>query len=716
MRWSQRLLISGLGLALLAQPAARLAAQPAVDWGLFNTGVDDQQKVLAENEPDPHYELIEPSVILGAPLATTSAGGFPVPPWLDDSYLSAWISPTADTNGPGDFEDVPNFVYRTTFDLTGVDINGLSIEGQWSSDNGGLDILVNGVSLGWVNTAQFGAFTPFTLDTGFVAGINSLDFLVNNAGTDPNPTGLRVEFEGNGGPKPPPIPPHPNAIPDFYATGVNDDREALEGDVVPDPHYTIVLDPNGDAMEAVTVPVDGFPIPPWYANDSNSRWISPPDVFDGNDANGFPGTYVYQTTFNMDGLDVNNAAIVVARGTDDGGSTVLLNGVEIPVANSRGFGARTWVAINSASVKEAGAEFLPGENSLAFVVENGGEAENPTGLRIDDVFARAAPEGTVPIPGLYNTGVDDDQLPLPDFEPEGHYIMTVFPDGAVEPAAALGGPAGSWVLNSGSSRWIGPDNTPAGDAPEGDYEYEIEFDLTGLDPASAVIMGLWSADNTGTDILLNGTPTDNPQGGSFPVLSPFEISAAAGDTFLPGVNRLTFLVNNAPASDNPTGLRVEGLVAFARVGIAGDYNSNGVLDAGDIDLLSMAVRDGDMDLRYDANGDGSVNNDDRTYWVNDIRKTYFGDANLDGVFSTDDFVLVFQAGEYEDGIMGNSTWATGDWTGDAEFDTDDFVLAFQEGGFELGPRQGVAAVPEPSTILLLLLGALPLIGRRRTLV
>ncbi|MCA9213297.1 MAG: hypothetical protein KDB27_09545, partial [Planctomycetales bacterium] len=50
--------------------------------------------------------------------------------------------------------------------------------------------------------------------------------------------------------------------------------------------------------------------------------------------------------------------------------------------------------------------------------------------------------------------------------------------------------------------------------------------------------------------------------------------------------------------------------------------------------------------------------------------------------------------EYEDGIAGNSTWATGDWNGDGDFDSSDFVAAFSEGGYEKGPKP--AAVPEPN--------------------
>ena len=58
-----------------------------------------------------------------------------------------------------------------------------------------------------------------------------------------------------------------------------------------------------------------------------------------------------------------------------------------------------------------------------------------------------------------------------------------------------------------------------------------------------------------------------------------------------------------------------------------------------------------------------------------------GDANNDGKFDSSDLVAVFQAGEYEDGIAGNSDWAEGDWSGDGDFDTSDLVLAFQSGRY-----------------------------------
>ena len=148
-------------------------------------------------------------------------------------------------------------------------------------------------------------------------------------------------------------------------------------------------------------------------------------------------------------------------------------------------------------------------------------------------------------------------------------------------------------------------------------------------------------------------------------------------------------------------------------GLAGDFNNDGVLDAADINLLTAEVNAGTNRADFDLNQDNLVSADDRLIWINELRKTYVGDSNLDGVFDTTDFVGVFQAGQYEDGVAGNSTWETGDWNGDTEFDSGDFVAAFQGGGFEQGPRAAVAAVPEPAAALLLLIGAGLLAVRRR---
>jgi hypothetical protein len=91
-----------------------------------------------------------------------------------------------------------------------------------------------------------------------------------------------------------------------------------------------------------------------------------------------------------------------------------------------------------------------------------------------------------------------------------------------------------------------------------------------------------------------------------------------------------------------------------------------------------------------------------------------GDSTGDGAFNSSDLVQVFQAGEFEDGVRGNSDWTEGDWTGDMEFDTTDLVRAFQIGSYEAG-APSVVAVPEPSTLALLAVFSLAVAccGRQR---
>ena len=160
-----------------------------------------------------------------------------------------------------------------------------------------------------------------------------------------------------------------------------------------------------------------------------------------------------------------------------------------------------------------------------------------------------------------------------------------------------------------------------------------------------------------------------------------------------------------------SGDRIAALYAAAggAPGLPGDFNGNGELDAGDIDELSARIQAGDNVASFDLSGDGVVNIDDLTAWVKDVRKTWFGDSNLDGEFNSSDFVQVFTAGLFE--TEAAATWETGDWNGDGVFDSSDFVTSFTDGGFEVGPL-ATNAVPEPTGVIGLLIGLVVLCRKR----
>jgi hypothetical protein len=152
--------------------------------------------------------------------------------------------------------------------------------------------------------------------------------------------------------------------------------------------------------------------------------------------------------------------------------------------------------------------------------------------------------------------------------------------------------------------------------------------------------------------------------------------------------------------------------AFVGPVMPGDFNQDQILDALDINALTEVVILGSNDVEYDLNDDQAVDEEDRRIWVKQLRKTWFGDANLDDEFNTQDLVEILSEGLYETGNP--ALWEQGDWSGDGLFDTADFVAALSDGGYELGPQGGVAAVPEPSGLILLMLGCgLRGFGRRK---
>lgn len=149
---------------------------------------------------------------------------------------------------------------------------------------------------------------------------------------------------------------------------------------------------------------------------------------------------------------------------------------------------------------------------------------------------------------------------------------------------------------------------------------------------------------------------------------------------------------------------------------AGDFNSNQAFDAADIDALSLAIRNGSNDTKFDLNSDRLVNLQDHRFWVQSYAHLYFGDANVDGEFNSADLVSVFAHGEYEDATAGNSTWQRGDWSGDGDFNSTDLVLAFQDGGYERSSARAASTavtVPEPRGLVSLLLMVSGMFCRRK---
>ena len=113
--------------------------------------------------------------------------------------------------------------------------------------------------------------------------------------------------------------------------------------------------------------------------------------------------------------------------------------------------------------------------------------------------------------------------------------------------------------------------------------------------------------------------------------------------------------------------------------IHADLNFDGMVDVMDLDFLCEGIRLADP--LNDLNRDGLANDEDVSVMVGSVLGTFMGDVNLDGRFDSEDLELLFIAGEYEDRIVENSTWADGDRNCDGEFTSDDIVLMFEFGGY-----------------------------------
>lgn len=182
-------------------------------------------------------------------------------------------------------------------------------------------------------------------------------------------------------------------------------------------------------------------------------------------------------------------------------------------------------------------------------------------LAITAMLATGGTALALPIPGLFNTGVDNAGNWVPPAAggvPDLHYTVTVSPLGAFTPVTVnetifpIGG--GPWVANNPGSRWIGPTQN-FGNGPPGTYIYETQFTLPANTILStAIITGLWGTDDASADIFLNGNQQFQTSAG-FTTLVPFVVQTG----FQIGLNTLEFRLVNA---GGPTGLRIDAICGY----------------------------------------------------------------------------------------------------------------------------------------------------------
>ena len=162
-------------------PAARGDVVKNISTGWDN----DTGMVIDARQPDPDYVITPTGVI-----ATVLPEAFPIPPWAANSSTSKWIGFDVESSNA----DPIVYDFTTFVSMDGFDPDTATVSGQWSTDNVGQDILINGVSTGVSNDGNFGALHAFDIPAGFFAlGQNEITFRFENAPPGSNPAGLRVD-------------------------------------------------------------------------------------------------------------------------------------------------------------------------------------------------------------------------------------------------------------------------------------------------------------------------------------------------------------------------------------------------------------------------------------------------------------------------------------------------------------------------------------------
>lgn len=169
-------------------------------YSLRSSGIGADGLPQANGVITPFWTLTENPDSGSADVFVANDDQFPISTgnWLASSAASKWIAPRA-TAGDGDIA-MGNYRYRTSFDLSGRDVNTVVIKGRWATDNSGVAVYINDQPVSVPLSTSFDVWTSFTITSGdvaFVAGNNTMDFVVANLG-GVGPSGLRVEFTETG--------------------------------------------------------------------------------------------------------------------------------------------------------------------------------------------------------------------------------------------------------------------------------------------------------------------------------------------------------------------------------------------------------------------------------------------------------------------------------------------------------------------------------------
>ena len=168
-----KLAIPLAGAMLLVSGAAHAIQIP----GVYNTGLGPNGTALpaGDGQTDANYRVTatdRAGIVVGS-----NARTYYNPAYLQDGPLSRIVNATGDGTGTAG----TSTTFTTTFSLAGFDSTNATISGQVLFDNSGT-IFLNGNQIGGTFTG-FTSLIPFGTNSNFfVSGLNSLSFVLLNAG------------------------------------------------------------------------------------------------------------------------------------------------------------------------------------------------------------------------------------------------------------------------------------------------------------------------------------------------------------------------------------------------------------------------------------------------------------------------------------------------------------------------------------------------------
>jgi hypothetical protein len=176
---------------VLAMTGLAPTAQADVISGLYSTGVNNAGVTTTTDAADIHWTLNGGNAYTGA-----VSGTWPIGVWAPNTTTSQWITPS--TNAADSYNMASNgiYTYSLSFNILSTQ-NPLtaSFAGQFAVDDRVTQIMLNGTTLFSGSEGSDSSWTDFSASSGFLSGLNTLTFTVENIGlSGSNPTGLDVNF------------------------------------------------------------------------------------------------------------------------------------------------------------------------------------------------------------------------------------------------------------------------------------------------------------------------------------------------------------------------------------------------------------------------------------------------------------------------------------------------------------------------------------------